>query len=554
VGKHLYAMMRDPLTAPSQLCVSNSFQPYATGLWLAKRILLLALGSLLCASGYAQNETCSVLPAGQEFWIRLTQPVSTYSSKQGSGVRAIVIASPQCDGRSVFATGTTVQGHVARVRRVGMGFWHASSAVAIDFDQIVTDPAPLPLQVRVEEVANGREVVKGGVIQGVGGRATPQAIMSTRLLHLPFWNSEAYWVFLIRRGAFPFSPEPEIYLPAGTDLRLRLTAPVELPAEFLKARQEENSKNIQSDGELDPDLLEKLLALPRRSVTRSGRPSDVVNLAFIGSPQKIKEAFSAAGWTYGDSVSTWSVLREMRAMSSLNSYSHLPISNQWLSGKAPDIRLQKSFDSYQKREHIRIWNEDELEQNFWAGSVIRETSATWSFRTGRFIHHVEGDIDAEREKVVRDLTLTGCVANVYRVQRTELTEVDRNASGETLRSDGSLAVIELNDCEPPGTAAVPPSSVLAWRPRSKVKRFVRAQALSIHDLWRSNVIYVSFDLSRTLIHSVRNRRGPENGSRGDVALASASGGANCNAKEEKTVSTLTPSNSAACSEIAGAGN
>jgi len=550
----LCAMMRDPLTAPSQLSVPSPFQPHARSAWLAKRILLVALGCIFCCAGaYAQSETCNVLPAGQDFWIRLTQPVNTYSSKQGSAVQAILIASPRCDGVSVFSTGTAVEGHVARVRRVGMGFWHASSAVAIVFDRIVADPVTLDLRVQVEEVANGREIVKGGVIQGVGGQQTPQGFLSTRLLHLPFWNSETYWIFLIRRGVFPFSPEPEIHLPPGTDLRLRLTAPLELPAEFLKARQEENSKNTQSDAELDPDLRDKLLALPRRSVTRNGRPSDVVNLAFIGSPQKIEDAFEAAGWTYGDSVSTWSVLREMRAFSSLNSYSHLPISNQWLSGKGSDIRLQKSFDSYQKREHIRIWNEDKHDENFWAGSVIRETSATWSIRTGRFIHHVQADIDAEREKVVRDLTLAGCVANVYRVPRAESSEVERNASGDALRTDGSLAVIELNDCEAQAMAAVPRSTTLAWRPDSKVKRFVRAQALSIHDLWRSNVIYVSFDLSRTIIRAVRNRRHSEYESREGMALASTAAGANCNAKQE-TLQPLIPSKPAACSEIVGAGN
>lgn len=549
----LYAMMRDPLTAPSQLCVSSSLLLHA-GAWLAKRIFLLALVCIFCASGQAQSEACRVVPAGQEFWIRLTQPVSTYNSKQGSAVRAILIASPRCDGIAVFSTGTAVQGHLTRVRRVGMGLWHASSAVAIEFDKILAEPEPLNLKVRVEEVANAREAVKGGVIQGVGGRETPQEIMSTRLLHLPFWNSEAYWIFLIRRGAFPFSPEPEIYLPPGTDLRLRLTAPVELPAEFLKARQEENTKTTQSDAELDSELREKLLALPSRSLTRGGRPSDVVNLAFIGSRQKIAAAFDAAGWTYGDSVSTWSVLREMRALSSLNSYSHLPISNQWLGGKASDMRLEKSFDSYQKREHIRIWNEDELEQNFWAGSVIRETSATWSIRTGRFIHHVEADIDAERDKVVRDLSLTGCVANVYRLQRPETPEEEKNASGDVLRTDGSVAIIELNDCEAPVMTVIPPSPMVAWRPRSKVKRFVRAQALSIHDLWRSNVIYVSFDLSRTVIDSLRNRRGPQYGIREDTAFAYNSGGANCNAKPQTSPQTLTPPKGAECSQSAGAGN
>ena len=110
-------------------------------------------------------------------------------------------------------------------------------------------------------------------------------------------------------------------------------------------------------------------------MTGSSKPSDPVNLGFIGSPQQIEAAFQAAGWTYGDSVSTLSVLREMRAMTSLNSYAHLPISRQWLNGAPPEFRFQKSFDSYEKREHIRIWNENTLQDGLWAGGAIRETSA-----------------------------------------------------------------------------------------------------------------------------------------------------------------------------------
>jgi hypothetical protein len=517
-------MMRDLLTAQSRLCQPSSLLQRVKRARFAKEVFVLALGCLFCASGYAQDQICRVVPAGQEFWVRLTEPVSTYSSKRGALVQAMMIESPRCLNVPIISAGTAVQGRITYVRRVGMGMWHGSSAVVIDFDKVVAGPTALAIKARVEEVANGREAVRQGVIEGVGGQETPQEVMSTRLLHLPFWNSEAYWIFLLRRGAFPFSPEPEIYLPPGADLRLTLVAPLELPAEFLRPRREEDA---HEDAEIGQDLREKLLALPRRSLTRSGRPSDVVNLAFIGSPQQIEAAFAAAGWTYGDSVSAWSVLREMRAFSLLNSYSHLPISNQGLDGKAPAITLQKSFDSYQKREHIRIWNEDSLEPDLWAGSAIRETSATWSIRTGKFIHHVSADVDAEREKVVRDLALTGCVANVYRMQRPEKPEREKNASGDALRTDGGVAVIELSDCEPPAVTAVPSRTELPWRPKSRLKRFVRAQALSIHDLWRSNVIYVSFDLGLTLIHSVRNRRGPEyetqENTRGTAASASLGG-------------------------------
>jgi len=37
-------------------------------------------------------------------------------------------------------------------------------------------------------------------------------------------------------------------------------------------------------------------------------------------------------------------------------------------------------------------------------------------------------------------------------------------------------------------------------------RFVRTQALSIHDLWQSNAIYESFDISRGVILSLKGRR------------------------------------------------
>ena len=492
-------MIREPLTAQLRLPTPSSFHGVGTSR-VAKGIFILALGCIPCARAHAQDLPCKVIPAGREFWIRLANPVSTYSSKQGAAIQAMIIASPTCDDAPVFRAGTRLQGRITHVRRVGLGLWHASSAVTIDFDTVLAGEQSLAVKTEIEEVSNARETAKRGVIQGVGGRATPQQVMTTRLLHLPFWNSEAYWIFLLRRGAFPFSPEPEIYLPVGTDLRVRLMAPLELPDGMLETRQDENTNDL----EIDADIREKLLAMPSRSLTRAGRPSDIVNLAFIGSRQQIETAFHAAGWTYGDSVSTWSVLREMRAFSSLNSYTHLPISNQWLAGKASDIRLQKSFDSYQKREHIRIWNEDGLERDLWVSGAIRETGATWSLRTGRFIHHVDADLDAERGKVVRDLTLSGCVANVHLLQREESPEREKNASGDVLWTDGGIAVIELKDCEAPSPALTSDTD-LPWRPKSRLKRFVRAQALSIHDLWRSNVIYVSFDLSLTLIRSLRNR-------------------------------------------------
>lgn len=469
----------------------------------SKTIFLLAFAFLFYAGAKAQDRACDSIPPGQEFWIRLTEPVSTYSSKVGTSVAAMLIDSPRCGDVPVFPTGTAVEGRITQVRRVGLGVRHASSAITIVFDQLMVSPQSLSLKAEIEEVANGRERVKDGVIEGATAKDTPQRLMSTRLLHLPEWNPESYWIFMVRRSLFPFSPEPETYLPAGTDLRLELKEPLQLPDGFQSVAEEADA-DIQEP--IDVESQAKLLSLPDRSVTGSAKPSDPVNLGFIGSPQQIEQAFQAAGWTYGDSVSTLSVLREMRAMSSLKSYSHLPISKQWLNGEAPDFRFQKSFDSYQKREHVRIWKEDTLQNGLWAGGAIRETGAEWSIRKGKFIHHVDGDVDAEREKIVRELRLTGCVAHVSYLRRGQTLQSMRAASGDVLETDGGMAVIELKDCEPAGSPAMLAKNQIPSRPRSRIERFVRTQALSIHDLWQSNAIYVSFDISRSVIASLKNRR------------------------------------------------
>ena len=474
-------------------------------IWFTKALFLFAVAFAFgfCGNAKAQERTCQSIPPGEEFWIRLSEPVSTYSSKVGAVVTAIVIDSPRCGGAPIFPTGTAVEGRITYVRKVGLGFRHSSSAIAIHFDRLHASATPLSVDTEVQEVANGRENVKAGVIKGATAKDTPQRLMSLRLIHLPEWDPEDYWIFMLRRSLFPYSPEPEIFLPAGTDLRLKLTAALQLSAGFQGKPEEQDA---DGGGTIAEELRDKLLGLPSRSMTGSSKPSDPVNLAFLGSPQQIEAAFESAGWTYGDSVSTWSVLREMRAMSSLNSYSHLPISKQWLEGEPPAFRFQKSFDSYQKREHIRIWNEDRLEDGLWAGGAIRETSAAWSLRKGKFIHHVDSDVDAEREKIVRELSLAGCVAHVHYLKRAQTSQSMRFASGDLLESDGGMAVIELKDCKVPDPVPAQTAEELPTRPGSRVTRFVRRQALSIHDLWQSNAIYESFDISRSVIHTLRNRR------------------------------------------------
>ena len=93
-------------------------------------------------------------------------------------------------------------------------------------------------------------------------------------------------------------------------------------------------------------------------------------------------------------------------------------------------------------------------------------------------------------------------------------------------SDGSVEVLELTDCQAPARVAISRGNEIAWRPNSKLKRFARAQVLSIHDIWRSNAIYASFDISRAVIHLLRQRHVREYETKVNITAKPPSGGPN----------------------------
>src|SRR5262250_174128 len=75
---------------------------------------------LICGCPVAKAQ-CDSLKSGERLWVRLLEPVSSYSSKAGSELEAMVIESPTCDGAEMVAPGTQIKGQIKAVRRVGMG-------------------------------------------------------------------------------------------------------------------------------------------------------------------------------------------------------------------------------------------------------------------------------------------------------------------------------------------------------------------------------------------------------------------------------------------------
>ncbi|HYL96197.1 MAG TPA: LssY C-terminal domain-containing protein, partial [Terriglobales bacterium] len=369
--------------------------------------------------------------------------------------------------------------------------------------RILPDGAPpLDINARVLGLDNSREKVVSGVIRGVRSTDTFQDHLSTRLLRIPAWDPDTFWILSAREAAFPVSPEPEIFLPRGTDMLVEFSAPVALPDGAHAAVEAPGFDDAERQA-----LNQEVLALPERAFTGSGRSGDIVNLAFIGSHEQLQTAFRNAGWTGSDSVSAKSILREMHAVFALNSYPRLPISKELLDGALPDASWQKSLDSFSMRDHLRIWSRPEVweGQPIWLSGSIHEKGAGLSPRRHKFVHYLDANLDEERSKVVRDLTVAGCVDAVYNAPRPTVPRYLKSPTGDNLYTDGAISVVRLKNCN--GPAFVKPSpeeSGIAYRPSSKLARYFRTQILTFRsDTLRSNAPFTAFELSWGAIRRIR---------------------------------------------------
>jgi hypothetical protein len=188
----------------------------------------------------------------------------------------------------------------------------------------------------------------------------------------------------------------------------------------------------------------------------------------------------------------------------------MPVSKQYLNGEAQQFTWQKSLNSYNRRAHLRIWEQPRavLGQGAWLGAYTRETSTALSPRYHKFIHRIDRNLDDGVNMLVRDLTLSGCVDAVRLMPRPTVPHLMVNATGDEMRTDGSLTVVHLKTCDRPGLTNTRANPQIPFRPRSRAVRYFRNQVLLYKsDVIRGNILYSAFDLCRMSIRSLRRRHG-----------------------------------------------
>jgi hypothetical protein len=443
-------------------------------------------------------------PAGTEVHIRLTTTVGSYASRAGSRVSAVLIAPLIVDGETVLPAGSVLSGNVRSVARVGLGIRHETAALDLEFNRVALPGGdPVSLGARVAEVDNARErVTRDGRIHGVratgSGSYRVSGYVRGLLFRCELHAAIAVWIV---RAAVINLPEPEIYLPAGAELRLTLTEPLSLASSV-----EEPAGAALPDDERE-DLHRLLASMPTRThATASQRPADLTNVALIGSRDRIAAAFTAAGWSAARPLSFRRRVQWLRAIGERHGFDSAPMSSLSLNGAQADMSWEKGLNDVSKRHHIRLWKQPgEWEgQDLWIGAATHDVDFGF-LRPGRpFTHKIAADVDQERDKVAYDLAFTGCTNPLAWLPRTNIPRVTENGTGDSMTTDTGLAVVELNDCPAPRLSTETIDTAPVPIRGGKIALFARREILSArNDLLRNNWYWRGYEATRWMVGVLR---------------------------------------------------
>ena len=445
------------------------------------------------------------MPPGTPLEIRLTSSVASFSSKVGDSVSAVLIAPVVRNGREILPQGVEFTGIVRKVSRVGYGVRHETASIRLDFNRLrFSDGATLPVASRVIEVDTGREKVNSsGVIQGIRSTGSISYRVSGYVRTALLWDVHAELAEWAIKSLLVELPEPEIYYPAGTELKIGLTRQLTFAAEC--------DPDPETEAGDDLDGLRTLIAsMPVRTQDPNNkRPSDLTNLLLIGSREDITTAFRAAGWSEAGPASMRNRIECIRAAAEIHGFHGAPMTNLLLDGSEADMSWQKSLNDVSKRHHIRIWKQPDTwnGQELWMAAATRDVDFAY-LRPGKtFTHEIDPKVDNERDKVANDLEFTTCARPVVWAERQGTPRFTHNGTGDPIATDTRLAVMELNACPSPRLATEDDSSQTLAAHGTRLQRFLRREILVTRsDFIRSNVYYRSFEAARWAVRYLRYRQ------------------------------------------------
>jgi hypothetical protein len=447
----------------------------------------VALFLWLASTGALFRASAEELKAGSLLEARLNAATGSGISRPGDRVSATIIAPVYADGRMIIPQEAVISGHVQRVVRLGLGLKHLTAALSYQFDTLHLPAGEvISISTSLTEVETAKEhVSRDGIVHGSSPTANVSSSLATYAWPLLYAAPIAGMPVMAVKFLIARSPDSEIYFPAGTELILRVTESVRIP---------ETANSIRV-ARFTPDEIAEvhriLESYPNQRAEKGGKPSDLMNILLLGNTQQIDRAFRAAGWSGAERTSPMSIYRMYHCLVERRGYKKAPMGKLTLNGTPADAAYQKSLNTFSRRHHLRLWKDPE-HPDVWLSAATEDTA----IRVERLhlTHSIDPRIDDERAKVVNDLVFTGCVESAALLPRSTVPRT-LNENGEgVLITDGSIAVLRLNDCH---AAQIAPLGIARHRPR----RLVQALVALRKDVMRSNIAFVGYRMMKLAARS-----------------------------------------------------
>jgi hypothetical protein len=188
---------------------------------------------------------------------------------------------------------------------------------------------------------------------------------------------------------------------------------------------------------------------PRITTTGDGHPGDPLNVALVGTRAELDGAMRAAGWFPAAALSLRSDLRIAADTVLSRPDDEAPVSSLYLFGRKEDAAFEQPVgDNPRQRHHVRFWKtagDAGDGRPVWLGSATYDERVGLSHTTGQVTHHIDVNIDAERDHLFENLESAGAVEDAWTVDDYHRLRVGRNGGGDEWRTDGGLRAGELRE-------------------------------------------------------------------------------------------------------------
>ncbi len=192
--------------------------------------------------------------------------------------------------------------------------------------------------------------------------------------------------------------------------------------------------------EHQPNLVDE----PKVTITHNGIPGDPLNVGLIGAKDEVVRAMLAAGWHPANATTLRSSLHIAESVVLDRAYEDAPVSNLYVWGRKQDLAFEQlKGKSARERHHVRFWQSDKAGDDgrpTWLGAATFDRSVGLSHRTGQVTHHIDADVDAERDHVIDSLAAAQELTRTFQVTGVGATLNGRNGGGDRYYTDGELSI------------------------------------------------------------------------------------------------------------------